>query len=299
VVVLRVSFLLLVACSRSSAPEVETTVVNEPLWLLGRGGSLVRMTGELQQQASFDESTTALTRFDGFLAWSVGVGRIWHTSDGGESWTAQVVPVRDGLTSISFSSPSHGIAVGERGTVLTTEDGGGHWRWHQAPRVVDLRSVKLARSTGAAVAVGEQGTLLRSGDSGRTWTVTALPSTEALLAADMTADGSLALVAGRNGRAYLVQGEAVLALPQGKTDWLAARFWRNSIVLVGQGGVAQICVIATRECRSIAGGAEDFISIATHPSLLILGRYGTLYRVTDGMVEPMAAIADAIGLDDL
>jgi photosystem II stability/assembly factor-like uncharacterized protein len=57
-------------------------------------------------------------------------GRIRHTRDGGVTWIAQVTPrsVADQLHSIFFLKDLlHGWAVGARGHVIATTDGGGTW----------------------------------------------------------------------------------------------------------------------------------------------------------------------------
>jgi len=69
-----------------------------------------------------------------------GGGRIFHSSDGGKSWTVTKTPIRNdsasaGIFSIAFSDNKHGVAVGgdyqkpkeTMGAIVVTEDGGKSW----------------------------------------------------------------------------------------------------------------------------------------------------------------------------
>ncbi len=126
------------------------------------------------------------------LGWAVGdAGAIWHTTNGGRSWTLQACPVNCSLRAVDFLDAAHGWAVGElfdlysptsRGVVLTTSDGGNSWR--QEPQVVlpALRGIKiLPPQPGAAhagklfgFAWGQPSGMYPSGlfateDAGRSW----------------------------------------------------------------------------------------------------------------------------------
>jgi photosystem II stability/assembly factor-like uncharacterized protein len=59
------------------------------------------------------------------------------------------------------------VAVGERGLVLLSDDGGSHWRQAVVPSSVTLTSVRFAGEQG--VAVGHGGVVLTSADGGEHW----------------------------------------------------------------------------------------------------------------------------------
>lgn len=60
------------------------------------------------------------------------------------------------------------VAVGERGTVLLSDDAGEHWRQAQVPVRVTLTNVRFVNDhTGWAV--GHLGVILRTDDAGQTW----------------------------------------------------------------------------------------------------------------------------------
>lgn len=65
-------------------------------------------------------------------------------------------------------SGSRLVAVGERGTVLLSDDAGEHWRQAQVPVRVTLTSVRFVNDhTGWAT--GHLGVILRTDDAGQTW----------------------------------------------------------------------------------------------------------------------------------
>ena len=60
------------------------------------------------------------------------------------------------------------IAVGERGTILRTDDGGRKWNSARAPVNSTLLSVQFISEDDGWI-VGRNGVILRSDDRGRTW----------------------------------------------------------------------------------------------------------------------------------
>lgn len=61
------------------------------------------------------------------------------------------------------------VAVGERGLVLASDDGGRHWTQQPAPTSATLTAVRFADDR-HGVAVGHAGSVLTTADAGRTWT---------------------------------------------------------------------------------------------------------------------------------
>ena len=121
-------------------------------------------------------------------------GAILATTDGGRTWPVQAACSGPGpcradapdrvtadLSAVVFSDPSHGFAVGARGTILATTDGGRTWAVQRACEesspclagsgdlvVDDLAGVSFADST-YGYAVGARGTILATRNGGRTW----------------------------------------------------------------------------------------------------------------------------------
>ena len=66
--------------------------------------------------------------FNQHFGWITGSGgRVYRTTDGGESWTLIQANTINTITSVAFVDSLHGWATGYLGTVLKTNDGGAHW----------------------------------------------------------------------------------------------------------------------------------------------------------------------------
>ena len=72
------------------------------------------------------------------------------------------------LQSVAFATPQSGWAVGQRGTILHTEDGGASWKPQSRGTASDLCSVAFVTPQ-SAWAVGEYGTILHTEDGGGSW----------------------------------------------------------------------------------------------------------------------------------
>jgi poly(3-hydroxybutyrate) depolymerase len=80
--------------------------------------------------------------------WIVGDdGRVMKSIDDGRTWTSQQSGTQDNLYAISFADAQHGAAVGRRGTVIVTADGGAHWSPRSFGRDVYLGAVHVDAST--------------------------------------------------------------------------------------------------------------------------------------------------------
>ncbi|MDP1622875.1 MAG: YCF48-related protein [Bacteroidales bacterium] len=55
------------------------------------------------------------------------VGTIVHTTDGGQTWTAQNSSLTTTLWSVCFVDGNHGWAFGAQGKIISTGDGGQTW----------------------------------------------------------------------------------------------------------------------------------------------------------------------------
>src|SRR6266403_265802 len=102
-------------------------------------------------------------------------GSIFETADGGHSWREahKFLPSAfDGampeLYSLRFNGKKRGWAVGERGTILRTEDGGRTWTKIFSPARSTLLGVQFVSDDDGWI-VGRGGAILRSSDGGRTW----------------------------------------------------------------------------------------------------------------------------------
>ena len=139
-------------------------------------------------EAAFAASGTSLVLWGARHGW-LGTGgttaRVYRTTDGGSSWTAQpsAIPAKDGsggVFSVAFADSLHGIVVGgdyqqpdsAKGTAAYSSNGGVTWTPSTAFPKGFRSGVAVRRTDGErliAVAVGTNGTDT-SRDGGKTWT---------------------------------------------------------------------------------------------------------------------------------
>jgi photosystem II stability/assembly factor-like uncharacterized protein len=160
----------------------------------------------------------------------VGRDAILVTGDGGRNWL-RVFRGHAHLRDVNFSNASTGWALGD-GTMLTTVDGGLHWRALPKSAEGPLRRVHfVSRSEGWGIAGGSvQGgdgpmvptgptQLVHSTDGGRTWSALAAPVPPQSVCFTSAADG------------WLAAGTRVWRSTDG------GRSWRSAFTLpVGDGG---------------------------------------------------------------
>jgi len=122
--------------------------------------------------------------FDARRGWLAGAGgTLLRTEDGGATWReGLVVGGREAggpaaarrpatgprFNAVEFADERRGWAVGSRGALYATEDGGRTWRAQNSGVAADLLDVKFADAR-TGWAVGSGGLVLRTRDGGRTW----------------------------------------------------------------------------------------------------------------------------------
>jgi photosystem II stability/assembly factor-like uncharacterized protein len=84
-------------------------------------------------------------------------------------WTPQASGTFHPLYAVSFADAYTGIAVGENGTIVRTDDGGDTWTPASSGTAEHLVGVDFADPLNGT-AVGYSGTILRTTDGGATWT---------------------------------------------------------------------------------------------------------------------------------
>jgi photosystem II stability/assembly factor-like uncharacterized protein len=107
--------------------------------------------------------------------WAVGLGTgpggaasgvIYGSTDGGQSWSRRAEGFAY-LNDVSFADPGHGWAVGEKGTILATTDGGANWRPQDTGQTRHFFGVHfLDAQRGWAVGAGGLLALTRNGGAG-------------------------------------------------------------------------------------------------------------------------------------
>jgi photosystem II stability/assembly factor-like uncharacterized protein len=98
------------------------------------------------------------------------------------------------LFGVDFSEDGgQGLAVGDRGTLLQTDDGGVTWREQSVPTELALLDVAITRD--GAVAVGQMGLVLAR-DADGDWTQRDVEAEERFLAVDLNGEGLAVAVGG-------------------------------------------------------------------------------------------------------
>jgi photosystem II stability/assembly factor-like uncharacterized protein len=137
-----------------------------------------------RNEGAFAASGTCLftrgTREAWFGTGGPGGGRVFHTSDGGQTWSVSKTPVRHdspnaGIFSLVFSDARHGVAVGgdyskpaeTAGAFAITDDGGKTWIAPAGPPPSGYRSAVTSVGN-LFLTVGTSGSDVSS-DGGKSW----------------------------------------------------------------------------------------------------------------------------------
>jgi photosystem II stability/assembly factor-like uncharacterized protein len=152
--------------------RITVAVLTGALGLLltqGRASARETTLGEIRQNLF----GTCLTSAD--TGWMVGeLGRIFHTTDGGQTWERQSADTARPFLAISCLDDQHAWIAGKEGIVYSTGDGGNTWKKLDSgsPRhVFALAFANARRGHGA----GDWGAMIHTEDGGATWTQQQVP----------------------------------------------------------------------------------------------------------------------------
>ncbi len=126
--------------------------------------------GEIRQNLF---STCFSSEHDG---WVVGeLGRVFHTSDDGNSFTRSDTGTRDAFLAVACLPDGSVVIVGQKGVAMMSRDQGNTWEKLETGVKQNLLSVDFSTAK-RGVAVGDFGTMIRTEDGGKTWSKIDLPS---------------------------------------------------------------------------------------------------------------------------
>lgn len=178
------------------------------------------------------------------------------------------------------------VAVGERGTVLLSDDAGRSWRQSTSvPVSVTLTDVHFVSAT-HGWAVGHSGVMLASADGGETWQRQLDGNQAALIIRD---DAKRRADAGEEGAAAALRSAEYLVADGPDKPFLGVRF-RDELrgYVVGAYGIALQTVDGGKSWQSLVGqipnprGKHLYQIQIDGSSLLIAGEQGALLRSVDG-----------------
>jgi photosystem II stability/assembly factor-like uncharacterized protein len=95
-------------------------------------------------------------------------GLLLVTTDEGAHWTTRKIEGASGLRAVAFLDVDRGIAVGEGGVIVATDDAGKTWQARKTGTTENLEDIQMIGDQGWAV--GFDGVLLHTADGGHTWT---------------------------------------------------------------------------------------------------------------------------------
>lgn len=107
--------------------------------------------------------------------WVVGeLGRIYHTTDGGQTFTRSEAGTRAALLAVACLDDGTVVVTGQKGLALRSRDQGKTWEKLETGTDRELLSVDFATPQ-VGMAIGDFGTMIRTEDGGQTWTKVPLP----------------------------------------------------------------------------------------------------------------------------
>ncbi|NOZ62740.1 MAG: M20/M25/M40 family metallo-hydrolase [Calditrichaeota bacterium] len=157
-------------------------------------------------------------------------GSIYHSSDGGEHWEKQFSFVTDrGIKNFEAVNDSLVWAVGYKGLLMKTSDGGAQWEFLEAPFEQHIYGVAFPDKKHGWIA-GAYANIFRTSDGGLTWEKQNLPTTFGIYAIDFV-DSLRGWAVGPNGLILhtIDGGENWLEQNSGSSEaFLAVRFFSES-----------------------------------------------------------------------
>ena len=194
-------------CSDDPADED----INTDLWL----PSQESIWQSLINRASTDSPEyTRCFALNENIVWAVGArGAIIQVVHMGGNSIQQTSGTDTDLNDVAFTDENHGVAVGDEGTALHTQDGGETWTAADSGTEEDLVAVDLLADDKSdqprGWAVSRDGTVLRTVDGGMTWDV--LP--------DSPGTELTGIHFGTPNQGYAVGGDKVFSTSDGGDSW--------------------------------------------------------------------------------
>ena len=156
-----------------------------------------------------------------------GYGYIFHTKDGGKTWTCQFGERGRHLFALDFIDANIGYASGERGFLVKTTDGGANWNILPTTGTLNWLYGMTFTDKNTGFAVGLNETVIKTTDGGKTWiNLHAIPDKKfygfSPIYRDISLNGNTGCIVGQNG--------TILISSDGGDTWEpSATFYNNDI----------------------------------------------------------------------
>jgi photosystem II stability/assembly factor-like uncharacterized protein len=229
-------------------------------------------------------------------------------------WTAAAAPARAEkppaapridfaapcLSGVWFTNPQTGFAVGERGTILRTADGGASWTLQQTAGPRDHLYAVHFTSAETGYVAGELGTIRKTTDGGATWVAQTSGTKDTLCSLWFTEADTGCAVGDRGTVLKTIDGgEHWTAQTSGTNAWLSSVYFpdRTTGYAVGESGTILKTTDAGAHWLAQASGTRNHLYAVHFPSAKIgyvVGDRGTILKTTDGGVSSVAqSVRDA------
>lgn len=107
--------------------------------------------------------------------WAVGdLARIFHTTDGAQTWTTQSAGTTKPFVAMACPDRSQLFIAGQGGQIANSNDGGKTWTMQTTGTTRQFLDISFPTPQ-RGLAVGDFGTIVRTDDGGKTWTTVPLP----------------------------------------------------------------------------------------------------------------------------
>jgi photosystem II stability/assembly factor-like uncharacterized protein len=204
------------------------------------------------------------------------------------SWTIQQGHKDYILNDISFADHTHGLAVGNNGTVLQTTDGGNSWVTQSAGTNYFINGIDCLTPS-LAFAVTGSGNVLRTTDAGNTW-ASVYAGTSSLYAVTFSDPAyTHGIVAGYSGTILRTTdaGQTWSPASSGTSNSLLAVAFSdlNNGFAVGELGTILQTTDAGASWNSMSSGTTTYLSGVARTSVAVatvVGGNGLILRTNDG-----------------
>jgi photosystem II stability/assembly factor-like uncharacterized protein len=107
--------------------------------------------------------------------WAVGdLARIFHTTDGAQTWERQDAGTKKPFVTISCLDRDHLWVAGQMGQIAHSTNAGASWTMQNSGTERQLLDIRFVDAQNG-IAVGDFGTIQRTEDGGKTWNKVTLP----------------------------------------------------------------------------------------------------------------------------
>ena len=262
-----------------------TTGSNDSVFTLGSDFKVFHPSNArgIWQNDELQDIQSGYATGNGSNIWVTGTGKICRSQDGGQNWQKNdLIPTVDLFGIVGDASGFRLWAVGDKGTVASTVNGGADW---SAKEITQAKLFNIRRIADQVWIVGDKGTIFKYDSQRDEWDSVHSPINNGLLDIGGTVDGKKLWAVGFKG--------AIVYSDDGGRTWESQSLGSSptlrsvavlddpasSILAVGDGGTIAISRNQGKRWLIKRSGSVSLQSIAVSErtkQLLVVGEGGTL-----------------------